>query len=218
MTTSAGFLAAHGSGSRSGRARVASLAVASSTPAGQPGQEGAQLMVGLTSGQRCQPARDRQHTGGGPLVRLDDRHGHARAGGRGGRLDGRPQLPRLARVVRPGSWSRPAGGSPVRVDTGVPGSRPRFVAERRRAERGVESLFGGSKHAGRSVKRTLQPRHSHNAGASRSCHGEGHAWRALFRGQPAGSCRGREGGTCAWSGPEQERPVCSACVGQRPGV
>jgi hypothetical protein len=61
-------------------------------------------------------------------------------------------------VVRPGSWSRPADGSPVRVDTGVPGSRPRFVPERRRAERGAESLCGGSKHAGRSVKRTLRPR------------------------------------------------------------
>jgi len=68
-------------------------------------------------------------------------------------------------MLRPGSWSRPAGGSPVRVDTGVPGSRPRFVVERRRAKRGVESLFGGSEHAGRSVKRTLQPRHSHNGGA-----------------------------------------------------
>jgi hypothetical protein len=68
-------------------------------------------------------------------------------------------------MLRPGSWSRPAGGSPVRVDTGVPGSRPRFVVERRRAERGVESLFGGSKHAGRSVKRTLQPRQSYNGGA-----------------------------------------------------
>ncbi len=69
------------------------------------------------------------------------------------------------RTLRPGSWSRPAGESPVRVGTGAPGSRPRFVVERRRAERGVESLFGGSKHAGRSVKRTLQPRQTHNGGA-----------------------------------------------------
>ena len=67
--------------------------------------------------------------------------------------------------MRPASWSRLAGESPVRVGTGAPGSRPRFVAERRRAERGVESLFGGSKRAGRSIKRTLQPRHSHNGGA-----------------------------------------------------
>src|ERR1700756_4145295 len=71
----------------------------------------------------------------------------------------------IAVMVRPESWSRLTGGSPVRVGTGAPGSRPRFVAERRRAERGVESLFGGSKHAGRSIKRTLQPRQSHNGGA-----------------------------------------------------
>ena len=69
------------------------------------------------------------------------------------------------RMLRPESWSRLTGGSPVRVGTGAPGSRPRFVAERRRAERGVESLFGGSKRAGRSVKRTLQPRQTHNGEA-----------------------------------------------------
>ena len=68
-------------------------------------------------------------------------------------------------MVRPESWIRPAGESPVRVGTGAPGSRPRFVVERRRAERGVKSLFGGSKRAGRSVKRTLQPRHTYNGGA-----------------------------------------------------
>src|ERR1700685_2766723 len=62
-------------------------------------------------------------------------------------------------MLRPESWSRLTGESPVRVGTGAPGSRPRFVVERRRAERGVKSLFGGSKRAGRSVKRTLQPRH-----------------------------------------------------------
>jgi len=72
---------------------------------------------------------------------------------------------RVGAVLCPASWSRPAGGSPVRVGTGAPGSRPRFVAERWRAKRGVESLFGGSKHAGRSVKRTLQPRHTHDGGA-----------------------------------------------------
>jgi hypothetical protein len=53
-------------------------------------------------------------------------------------------------MVRPESWIRLAGGSPVSVGTGTPGSRPRFVVERRRAERGVESLCGGSKIAGRS--------------------------------------------------------------------
>jgi hypothetical protein len=68
-------------------------------------------------------------------------------------------------VLRPESWSRLTGESPVRVGTGAPGSRPRFVVERRRAERGVKCLFGGSKRAGRSVKRTLQPRQTHNGGA-----------------------------------------------------
>ncbi len=73
--------------------------------------------------------------------------------------------PNLVRVVRPESWIRPAGVSPAWVETGLPSSRPRFVVERRRAERGVKSLFGGSKIAGRSVKRTLQPRHRYNGKA-----------------------------------------------------
>ncbi len=68
-------------------------------------------------------------------------------------------------MTRPGSWPEPAGERPVRVNTGVPGSRRRFVGEIRRDERGVESLVGGSKHVGRSVERTLQPRRIHNGGA-----------------------------------------------------
>jgi hypothetical protein len=68
-------------------------------------------------------------------------------------------------MLRPGSWIRPAGASPVRVGTGAPGSRPQPVGETRQAERGVESLFGGSKRAGRSIKRILQPRQIHNGGA-----------------------------------------------------
>jgi hypothetical protein len=68
-------------------------------------------------------------------------------------------------VVRPASSVRPAGVSPVPVGAGAPGSGPRFVVERRRAERGVESLFGGSDRAGRSVMRTLQPRHNYNGRA-----------------------------------------------------
>lgn len=68
-------------------------------------------------------------------------------------------------MLRPASWIGLAGGSPVSVGTGTPGSRPRFVVETRRAERGVKSLFGGSKCAGRSVKRTLQPRQIHNGRA-----------------------------------------------------
>ena len=46
-----------------------------------------------------------------------------------------------------------AGEGPARVSAGAPGSRPRFVGEIRRAERGVESLLlGGSKGAGRNRK------------------------------------------------------------------
>lgn len=78
-------------------------------------------------------------------------------------------------MLRPQSWTRPAAESPVRVIAGETRSRPRFVAERRRAERGVESLIGGSKRAGRGatrrdscslVKVTMGE-------SSRSFHGEG---------------------------------------------
>jgi hypothetical protein len=89
-------------------------------------------------------------------------------------------------MLRPESWTRPAGESPARVIAGEPGSRPRFVVERRRAERGVESLFGGSKRAGRSATRrescslvTLTM-----GGPSRSCHGEGNIQRLWFRTSP----------------------------------
>ena len=68
-------------------------------------------------------------------------------------------------MVRPESWTSPVGVSPTRVGTGAPGSRPQHVGETRRAERGVKSLFGGSKRAGRSIKRILQPRHRNNEGA-----------------------------------------------------
>ena len=116
-------------------------------------------------------------------------------------------------MLRPGSWPRPAGESPVRVIAGEPGSRPRFVLERGRAERGVKSLFGGSKRAGRSATRrescslvivtTGEP--------SRSCHGEGHVRPIGVPELPVvGSSRGTGSGTYARSGSEQERPVCAA--------
>ena len=80
--------------------------------------------------------------------------------------------------------------SPVPVGAGAPGSRPRFVVERWRAERGVESLFGGSKRAGWDcslVRFTIgEP--------SRSCHGEGHVRQSWFRIGCGGSLRGTE--TC----------------------
>jgi len=68
-------------------------------------------------------------------------------------------------MSRPESSAEPAGVSPVLVGAGVPGSRPRSMIERLWAERGVKSLFGGSNHAGRSMKRTLQPRQSYNGKA-----------------------------------------------------
>jgi hypothetical protein len=93
-------------------------------------------------------------------------------------------------MLRLGSWIRLAGVSPVRVDAGVPGSRPRFVVVRRRAERGVRSLFGGSKRAGCDcslVKFTTgEP--------SRSYHGEGHVRQSWFRIGYGGSSRGT--GSC----------------------
>src|ERR1039457_6219213 len=78
-------------------------------------------------------------------------------------------------MLRPENWTRPAGASPARVIAGAPGSRPWFVAERRRAERGVKSLFGGSKRAGRSATRreSCSLVTFTREEPSRSCHGEG---------------------------------------------
>jgi hypothetical protein len=105
-------------------------------------------------------------------------------------------------MLRPESWTRSAGVSPVRVIAGEPGSRPRSVIERWRAERGVKSLFGGSKHVGRSAIRcescslvieTMEE-------PSRSCHGEGHVRRIGVPDMPTvGSSRGKGSGTCARS-------------------
>jgi hypothetical protein len=92
--------------------------------------------------------------------------------------------------LRLGSWIRLAGGSPVPVGAGAPGSRPRSRGEILAAERGVESLFGGSKRVGWDcslVRFTIgEP--------SRSCHGEGHVRQSWFRIGYGGSLRGRE--TC----------------------
>ncbi len=93
-------------------------------------------------------------------------------------------------MLRLASWIRPAGGSPVRVSAAAPGSRPQSRGEISAAERGVESLFGGSKRVGWDcslVRLTIgEP--------SRSCHGEGHVRQSWFRIGCGGSLRGRE--TC----------------------
>ena len=115
-------------------------------------------------------------------------------------------MDRVQAMLRLEDWSRPAGGSPVRVSAGAPGSRPRLVVERRRAERGVESLFGGSKRAGCDcslVRFTMgEP--------SRSCHGEGHVRQSWFRIGCGGSSRGMGSCTRARSGAgTRETRLCS---------
>jgi hypothetical protein len=101
----------------------------------------------------------------------------------------------LGRCCASKAASGPAGESPARVGAGASGSRPRFVVERRRTERGVESLLGGSKRAGCDcslVKATMgEP--------SRSFHGEGHVCRARS-GTRGGSFRGTGSCTRARSG------------------
>jgi hypothetical protein len=104
------------------------------------------------------------------------------------------------------SWSRTAGGTPVRVSAGAPGSSPRLVAERWRVERGVESLFGGSKRVGWDcslVRVTVgEP--------SRTFHGEGYVCQSWFRIGYGGSLRGRKTCTRARSGcGTRETCLCS---------
>gem|GEM_PF-2324870 len=93
-------------------------------------------------------------------------------------------------MLRHESWIRPAGESPAPVSAEAPGSRPQPRGETPAAERGVESLFGGSKRAGWDcslVRLTIgEP--------SRSCHGEGHVRQSWFRTGHGGSLRGTE--TC----------------------
>jgi hypothetical protein len=55
-------------------------------------------------------------------------------------------------MVRPESCTVPAGGSPVRVSAGAPGSRHQYTGEIPSAKRCVESLeVGGSEEAGRNM-------------------------------------------------------------------
>ena len=125
-------------------------------------------------------------------------------------------------MLRPENWNIPAGESPVRVIAGEPGSRPRSVVERRRAERGVKSLLGGSKRAGRSATR-CEPCSLVTVTMgepSRSHHGEGPRptyW--LVPETPlVGSPRGMGGGTYARDGSGQERPVWPASSAKTVGI
>jgi len=131
-------------------------------------------------------------------------------------------------MVRLESCVRPAGESPVRVSAGAPGSRPRLEGEIPRVERGVESLFGGSKRVGCDcslVRITIgEP--------SRSFHGEGHVRQSWFRMGCGGSLRGRGSCTRARSGrgtretrlpglvskDRSYKPMAKASGGQRESV
>ena len=127
-------------------------------------------------------------------------------------------------MLRLASWIRPAGVSPVRVSVGAPGSRPQFRGEIPGAERGVESLLGGSKRAGCDCSLVT----STMGEPSRSSHGEGHVCRVEFRsrlGVPPGY--GKLHARKVWSGTRETRlsslvskdrsykPVVKASGGQR---
>jgi hypothetical protein len=123
-----------------------------------------------------------------------------------------PRASYPAGMLRPRSWIRPAGGSPVRVGVGTPGSRPRFVVERRRAERGVESLVGESKHAGRSGVVASPAASTQEQSGSRAAHVTAKAMSHVLESEAGvGSLRGMGSGTGAGSGSEVERSVCPAC-------
>ena len=113
-------------------------------------------------------------------------------------------------MLRPERWNKPAGGSPVRVGADAPGSRPRFVIEMCRAERGVKSLFmeGASVRAAASSEFCSLVRLTTEK-PSRSFHGEGHVRRVRVGDAFGGFFRGTGSGTYDWFGSEQERAGCT---------
>ena len=115
------------------------------------------------------------------------------------------------RMLRPESWTKPAGVSPVRVGADAPGSRPRFVVERWRVERGVESLFWGEQACGPQLQANSAAS-LHSQRRSRAAHVTVKAMSVGLRvgDAPDGFFRGTGSGTYAWFGSEQERPVCAA--------
>ena len=117
-------------------------------------------------------------------------------------------------MVRPESWIRPAGESPVRVSAGAPGSRPR-PAERSAGRAGCREPL--RREQARGPQHEVNPAassESQSGEPSRSCHGEGHVRQSWFRSGCGGSLRGRGSSTRARTGAEHERPVCAASSGK----
>jgi hypothetical protein len=112
-------------------------------------------------------------------------------------------------VLRPGSWTKPTGGSPVPVGAGALGSRP-----------GSSSRGGGLSGASRALRReqahgpychqarVLQPT---TGEPSRSCHGEGEVRRVgVPEMRPSGPPGVRGSARVHGFVSEQERAVCAA--------
>ena len=122
-------------------------------------------------------------------------------------------------MVRLGSCVRPAGGSPVRVSAGAPGSRPQTKAEMPTVRAGRQKPLketGARERAATSSERCSHVIVSAERclkGPSRSCHGEGN------RQQP-GPERLLDlsgvwgGGTFPEKSVEQERPYLAAWSGK----
>jgi hypothetical protein len=106
-------------------------------------------------------------------------------------------------MVRPASWTRPAGAIPAWVIAREPGSRLRSVGEVRRAWRGVNRLLRGGasvRAAASSAPCSLVT--GTNREQSRTRHVEGPSptdWQDQET-LPFGSFRDREGGAHAWPG------------------
>jgi hypothetical protein len=67
-------------------------------------------------------------------------------------------------MVRPESWAGLAGGSPFWADIGRPGSNLWFIAERRQAERDVESFCRWGKQVGLDRRGVLRVAHATPSG------------------------------------------------------
>jgi hypothetical protein len=116
------------------------------------------------------------------------------------------------------NWSRPAGGSPVRVSAGAPGSRPQPKAEMSPATAGRQKsiLWRARKRAATSSERCSHVIVSAERclkGPSQSCHGEGNRQQSGPEGLlDLSGVMG--GGTFPKKSVEQERPYLAAKSGK----